>query len=333
MADAPSFETIWQFLPSYIEMIFYREREKQVMKKMYKRLLYAALILIVLSPALGVSAAGDGGDKGIDEKFGPPVVVYGAALSEVQRKEVSELLKVDSESEVRELTVTGEDLVYYIDGDRHSNMYSSAKIIRKDAGSGLEVNQVTPENITEVTDEMYANALLTAGIEDAVVDVASPVKVSGHSALVGIYKAYDEGEGTSLNKERTEVANEELNLATELAEKEGLNQEKVSELLTEIKTEMAERAPASKEEVEQIIDDRIKALELTLSEEDRKLLVDLFEKMREMNINFGNVKSQLETLSKDIQNRIEEAVGDKGFIQTVSDFFKNLIESIKNIFS
>ena len=55
--------------------------------------------------------------------------------------------------------------------------------------------------------------------------------------------------------------------------------------------------------------------------------------MRELNINFDNVKSQLESLSKDIQQRIEEAVGDKGFLQSVSDFFKKLIEGIKNLFS
>ena len=187
--------------------------------------------------------------------------------------------------------------------------------------------------ITEVTDEMYANALLTAGIEDAVVDVASPVKVSGHSAIVGIYKAYDEGEGTELNKERTEVANEELNLATDLAKKEGLDQEKVGELLTEIKKEIADQNPVTKEEVSQIIDEKLKTLEINLSAEDRQLLLDLFEKMRSLNINFDNVKSQLENFSKDIQQRIDEAVGDKGFLQSVADFFKELIDSLKNIFS
>lgn len=74
-------------------------------------------------------------------------------------------------------------------------------------------------------------------------------------------------------------------------------------------------------------------LEIQLSEEDRKLLYDLFEKMRELNINFDNVKSQLEDLANSVQEKISEAVGDKGFLQAVSDFFKNLIDSIKGIFS
>nr|WP_257985095.1 DUF1002 domain-containing protein [Bacillus sp. T33-2] len=280
-----------------------------------------------------LASEGNNDEESINEKFGLPIAVYGEALSPAQKDEVRKLLKVNDTSKVKEITVTGEDLVTYIKGDRHSNMYSSAKITRKDAGEGLVINQVTPENITEVTDEMYANALLTAGIQDAVVDVASPVKVSGHSALVGIYKAYDEGKGTELNKERTEVANEELNLATDLAKKEGMDQDKVSELLTEIKKEIAEQNPATKEEVEQIIDEKLKTLEIQLSQEDRQLLIDLFEKMRDLNINFDNVQSQLEDLSKDIQQRIEEAVGDKGFLDSVSNFFKELIDGIKSIFS
>lgn len=306
------------------------------MKRFYKVTAFAIILTFIMSVSSTSKVFADtngNNEESINEKFGLPIVVYGEALSAAQKDEVRKLLNVTDTSKVKEITVSGEDLVTYIKGDRHSNMYSSAKITRKDSGKGLVINQVTPENITEVTDEMYANALLTAGIQDAVVDVASPVKVSGHSALVGIYKAYDEGEGAGLNKDRTEVANEELNLATDLAKKEGMDQDKVSELLTEIKKEIAEQNPATKEELAAIIDEKLKTLEINLSEQDRQLLLDLFEKMRNLNINFDNVKSQLETLTQDIQQRIEEAVGDKNFLQKVSDFFKELIDSIKSIFS
>jgi uncharacterized protein YpuA (DUF1002 family) len=307
-----------------------------LMKVFYKGITFAILFALILNASSTSKVFADtngNNEDSINEKFGLPIVVYGEALSAAQKDEVRKLLNVTDTSKVKEITVSGEDLVTYIKGDRHSNMYSSAKITRKDSGEGLIINQVTPENITEVTDEMYANALLTAGIQDAVVDVASPVKVSGHSALVGIYKAYDAGEGAGLNKERTEVANEELNLATDLAKKEGLDQDKVSELLTGIKKEIANQNPATKEELAAIIDEKLKTLEIKLSAEDRQLLIDLFEKMRDLNINFDNVKSQLENLTQDIQQRMEEAVGDKNFLQKVADFFKELIDSIKSIFS
>ncbi|MFE8701483.1 DUF1002 domain-containing protein [Cytobacillus sp. FJAT-54145] len=301
-----------------------------------KHFLKCAVVVPVLAFSFGMGnqAFADSNNKdeeSINEKYGLPIVVYGDALSEAQQEETRKLLEVKDRTKVTEITVTGEDLVYYIDGDKNSNMYSSAKITRTDEAQGVEINIVTPDNITEVTSDMYANALLTAGVTDAIVDVASPVKVSGHSALVGIYKAYDEGEGSELSKERTEVANEELGLATDLAKK--IDEEKVSELLTEIKKQIAEQSPQTQEEMIQIIDEQLKALEIQLSDEDRQLLIDLFEKMRDLNINFDNVKSQLEDLSKDIQKRIEETIGDPGFMQAVADFFRNLIESIKSIFS
>ena len=133
--------------------------------------------------------------------------------------------------------MSGEDLVKYIkDSNSSSRMYSSAKITRRDAGEGLVIQIVTPSNITQVTSEMYANAMLTAGIQDASVQVAAPKAVTGHSALVGIYKAYEVTTGETLDIDRTDVANEELSVATSIAESAGVDDAKVAELLTEIKT-------------------------------------------------------------------------------------------------
>jgi uncharacterized protein YpuA (DUF1002 family) len=294
----------------------------------------AVLFSVFFIKNSSVALASNGDDESINEKYGLPVVVYGAQLSPAQKEEVRKLLNVTDTSKVNEITVTGQDLATYIKGDPNAHMYSSAKITRKDPGTGLIIHQVTPENITEVTNEMYANALLTAGVKDAVVDIASPVKVSGHSALVGIYKAYDQGKGgTALNKDRTEVASEELNLATNLAKNDGVDKDKVSQLLTDIKKEIAVQKPATKDDIAKIIDDKLKSLKITLSPEDRQLLIDLFDKMRHLNINFDNAKSQLDHLSQDIQQRIKETVGDKNFLQKVGDFFKKLFDSIKSLFS
>ena len=291
------------------------------------------LIVVLLIAMVGMSTTvfASNGDS-IDEKNGLPRVVYGDALSEAQKEEVRNLLDVDDPEKVQEYTVTGEDLANYIGGDGSSNMYSSAKITRKDKGHGLVINVVNAENITEVTNEMYANALLTAGVENAEVDVASPVKVSGHSALTGIYKAFNV-DGESLDKDRMEVANEELEIATDLANEAGMDQEKVSELLTQIKQEISEQNPVSKEEVEQIIQEQLDKLNVELSAEDREMLTNLFEKMRSINIDFGNVSNQLEDLASDIKNKIQNITSDPGFWEGVKNFFTNLIDGLKNIFS
>jgi uncharacterized protein YpuA (DUF1002 family) len=303
------------------------------MLKRFNKILLMIALLVGVSANQALAADNNKTEEGINEKFGLPIVVYGESLSDSQKQEVKEALGVTDSSQVEEITANGDDLVKYIEGeDRNARMFSSAKITRKEKGEGLVIERATPGNITQVTDEMYANALLTAGVEDAVVEVASPIKVSGHSALVGIYKAY-EVSGEKLDTVRMEVANDELNLATKLAEKEGMNQEKVSELLTEIKKDIAEQNPATKEEVEQIVEEKLKDLKIELSPEDRQLLIDLFNKMKDLDINFDNVKQQLEDITSTLQDKLDTVSEDsKGFIQSILDFFKNLFESIANLF-
>jgi uncharacterized protein YpuA (DUF1002 family) len=286
---------------------------------------------IMLSAAfLTPSVLADENGPVVDEKLGVPVVVYGANLTEDQKASVKNSLKVSEGDDVEEIIVDGNDLVKYVkDGNPNSRMFSSAKITRKDAGKGLVIQIVTPDNITQVTSEMYMNAMLTAGIEDATVLIAAPKPVTGHSALVGIYKAY-EVNGEKLDTERTDVANDELSVATTLSE--SVDEAKVSELLTEVKKQIAEQNPVSREEVEKIVNEQLSKLQIELSPEDRQLLIDLMDRIRQLDIDFSKWSDQLSDLSKTIEDKISQIANDEGFWQKVKDFFTNLIDSVKSIF-
>lgn len=274
----------------------------------------------------GVSQA----ESVINEKLGVPIVVYGANLSDAEKESVKKSLEVEKEAEVEELSVDGNDLITYIkDGDSKARMYSSVKITRQDAGKGLVIQIVTGENITQVTEDMYANAMLTAGIEDAVVEVAAPKKVTGHSALVGIYKAY-EVSGETLDTDRTDVANDELNLATKFSEDAGIDSDKVSELLTELKKQIAEKNPATKEEIEQIVSEQLEKLNIELSPADRQLLIDLMDKIRALDIDFSKLSTQLNDMSDKIRDKLGDI--DPGFWDKVKEFFSGLMDSIKSWF-
>lgn len=259
------------------------------------------------------------------------IIVLGEKLTEAQKDEVRQLLEISSSENVKEYIVSGADYANYIDGNPDANMYSSAKIVRKGEGYGIRIQIVTPENITKVTPDMYRNALLTAGAEDAYVVVASPVRVTGESALTGIYKAYDV-EGERLDKERMMLANEELELATDLAEKDGLSQEKVSELLAEIKKAISEQNPITREEIEKIIEEQLEKLEIRLNPEDKELLLNLFEKMKDLNINFSKVRDQLEEIASSIKDKVDELGIDQNFVQKVFHSIKQFFQSIRSFF-
>lgn len=293
-----------------------------------KKLIATIAMILTISMILPSMAMAN---VGINEKFGVPIVVYGGNLSEAEKASVSEDLSVEDEAEVEEIEVTGEDLVTYIkDGDARARMFSSAKITRQDEGKGLVIQIVTPDNITQVTAEMYANAMLTAGIENATVEVAAPKPVTGHSALVGIYKAY-EVNGEQLDPERTDVANDELEVATELAD--NVDEAKVSELLTEIKKQIAETNPASREDVEKIVEEQLSKLQIELSPEDRKLLTDLMDRIRQLDIDFSKWSTQLEDLSKTIEDKLGSIVNNEGFWNSVKEFFRNLADTVRSWFN
>ncbi|MUK88744.1 DUF1002 domain-containing protein [Ornithinibacillus sp. L9] len=298
---------------------------KQFLKISLIAVLVLGLVAGIKSPVLADES------NSINEKLGVPIVVYGDNLTDEQKAETRELLEVTDPEMVDEHTVTGEDLARYINGNPNARMFSSAKITMEEEGEGLTINIITPDHITEVTSEMYANALLTAGVENATVDVASPVTVSGHSALTGIYKAYDV-EGVELDKERMELANEELGLATDLAEKEGMNKEKVSELLAEIKQAIAEQNPANVEDIERIVQEQLDKMEISLSEEDRQLLINLFDKMRDLNIDFDQVKNQLSDIASKVQEQLGDIINDEGFWEKVGDFFSEFFQMLSDFF-
>ncbi|PID25973.1 DUF1002 domain-containing protein [Sporosarcina sp. P7] len=295
------------------------------MKKRLASLLTFMMMVAIIAPAV-VSA-----DKVINEKLGVPIVVYGSNLSDSEKASVKESLTVANEAEVEELSVDGNDLIKYIPGgDRNARMYSSAKITRQEEGEGLVINIVTPDNITQVTTDMYATAMTTAGIEDAIVEVAAPKKVTGHSALVGIYKAY-EVSGEVLDTERTDVANDELSLATKLSEKAGVNQDEVAKLLTEIKKQISEQKPATKEDVEQIVHDQLQKFNIELNEADRQLLIDLMDRISKLDIDFSKLNEQLSDMTSKIKDKLGNI--DPSFWEKVKEFFRNMADSLKSLFS
>ena len=70
--------------------------------------------------------------------------------------------------------------------------------------------EVETKNINWVTDEMYINALITAGVKDAKIYITAPIRVSGTAALTGIIKAYEISADKTIPEDVKQAANEEM---------------------------------------------------------------------------------------------------------------------------
>ena len=121
------------------------------------------------------------------------VVSLGADLTIEQQKQMLDYMNVDRD-DINLVTVTNEEEAAYLKGTSAEDKIgtraiSSAYVEELEKGKGISVETY---NITWVSEDMYANALVTAGVKDARVIAAAPFKVSGTAALTGIIKAFEE---------------------------------------------------------------------------------------------------------------------------------------------
>lgn len=309
---------------------------------------------LFLSGSLNVSASvGSAENKDvIDEMWGVPTFVYGSALSVSQVEETKSLLGISGES--TDLKVTGEDMVRFLgSGNPNANMYSSALISGNDNKGGILVEIVTPKNITKVSMNQYANALITAGVSNVTVKVASPVKVTGESALTGVYLAY-ENEGNELDSESMFVAQEELSTVIDIVENsqgvEGFNEESLNLALIEIKQKIAEARESNPELTQEVTELIVKealennGLDSVISEEDVKALYGLAEQYINLdNLMSEEMQEQLTTLAKDVGSKASElakelggkameTLQDEGFWESIKNFFSGVIDFIAGLF-
>ena len=167
-------------------------------------------------------------------KVGEARVAIGANLDSEQIAAVYSDFGIER-GVIPEITVTNENERQYLEGlvdDKKigHKAISCVYITILDDGSGLNVST---KNINWCTEQMYKNALTTAGITDADVKVTAPFEVSGTAALTGIYKAYEDITGNSLSSLAKMVGAEELIVTGQLAEYIGSDE--ATALINELK--------------------------------------------------------------------------------------------------
>ena len=307
-----------------------------------KKLISLLLIAIVL-----LSTTSFASDVVIDEKWGKPTFVYGAGLNDQQMLETARLLGINNLETVNAIRIMAADMKRYIGGDPvDSALFSSAVVTKRPTGDGMRITILTPDNITQITPEMYHNAAITAGVMDAEIDIASIMAVTGESALTGIYKAF-EANGEILDPERMQVGQEELETVNKInqenATTEGFDPDKFNQVIIEIKQQLAdlkERTDqlATREDIERIIREALEKYNLqnviTTTQINNLLL--FFERYQQAGIlDIAGVKSQLDQLSDQVSDKVKDLVEQaqaSGIMEQISRFFRDLFEAIGEFF-
>lgn len=256
------------------------------------------------------------------------VVSLGADLTPQQEREILEFFGVD-EKDVKIIRVTNQEMRQYLSGlvpekQLGTTAYSSAHITLVPRGKGISVKTY---NIAWVTKEMYANVMVTAGIEDADVVVTAPFQVSGASALTGITKAFEQASGKKLDEDAKKAANEELVVTKDLGEKIG--QDKAAEFMRDVKEEVVKKKLKDPNDIIEVIKRIAAEHGIELTDAQIQQIKELMQKISRLDLNLNKINKQLENINKNVDD-IKKAVKDnQGILEKISDSLNNFINWVK----
>ena len=287
---------------------------------MKKEKLFAVLFALLLTVSIVQTAAAS--------YDGERRVVIGNDLSTDQIITVYELFGIERGT-VQELTVTNAEERTYLedvvpDSAIGTRAISCVYLTILPEGDGLSV-QVT--NINWCTEEIYKNALMTAGIYDADVIVAAPFNVSGTAALTGIYKAYEDITGEELSEEAKAAATQELVISSSLAE--DIGDADAAKIVNELKKVLGQTAEMTDEELKEEIKSIAESLNSQLTDEQVERLVTLVRTLEKMDTSelierVESIKDTAKSLSNVGQKMSDFFEGVKSFFASVANFFGNL---------
>jgi uncharacterized protein YpuA (DUF1002 family) len=287
---------------------------------MKKILIYLMLGLLFLSPVRTYA----------DIAEGDMIVTLGENLSEDQKNML--LKEMDAPKDVQIVTVSNQEEHQYL-GKYVSKSFIGTKAISSSAitisakGSGITVDS---KNINWVTDEMYVNALITAGVKDAKIYITAPVTVSGTAALTGIIKAYEISADKTIPEEVKQAANQEMVETAELGD--SIGDKNAAALIAKVKEEIAKNKPKNDQELQEIIDQAAQDLSVKLTDAEMKRLMDFFNMLKNLNIDWTQVGDQLNKAKDQISKFVQSEEG-QGFLEKVKQFFIRVFDAIKAIFS
>ena len=264
-----------------------------------------------------------------DAAVGDQIVTIGTNLNEQQRQEVLQYFGANENAQIIDVDISEER--QYLSGkvpdaQIGNSTNSCAMITYTKKGSGVNV---TTHNINYVTPDAYKSAILTAGINDADVQITAPIEVSGTGALTGIMKAYEVSTGEQISEDVKQAATQELVINAELGQEIGDDQ--ANDLINTIKQEIAEQKPETPEEVQSIVDQVLQQLGITLTDEQYQQLLDLINQLSKLDLDWDSLADNVSSLIGQASDYLHSDEG-QSFLAKLQDIINSFFDWLRSVF-
>lgn len=261
---------------------------------------------------------------------GREYVSFGADLNRIERDQMLNYFKPVGQPQMLEVT-NSEEYYYvsrYVPKDKIGNRaISSVYLQTLAAGAGIQVHT---NQITWVTEGMYANAALTAGVKDVLIKASAPFPVSGTAALTGIFKAFEQAQGEPISKARKETAYQEMVTTGKLGEQVGAKN--AEGLVRDVKKEVVSRHVTNPQEIRVIIENKAQQYNLKLSDQQVTQLQQLMEKMNGLHLNVNDINNQLKSINTRVKGIREQGDEVHGILGRILDLFQRIFSAVTNFF-
>ena len=199
--------------------------------------------------------------------------------------------------------VISADQVNQVSGGITGKSYSSDQIFSSayldlNDNDNLEVS-VDKSKITTITGNMYISALKSAGITSGHVYVTSPVEATGESALAGIMNAYEEATDVEIPENVKEAANDEIYTEAEIVENSGVDAEKLSQLVDDVKQEVSSDNVTDHDTIVNIINNYVQTNNINITNSDIENLADTIEQVQNVQGDVNYYKGQVDSFLND----------------------------------
>ncbi|MFL2128178.1 DUF1002 domain-containing protein [Ruoffia sp. FAM 26255] len=203
------------------------------------------------------------GNSNSDEQISQLLALFG-----MESNDQSNLIKIDGVA-LNELISDG--------SNESTDVYSSVMVDMPESGSGVNVEILTPENITVVSESAYQNAAITAGATNADIKIASVIAVTGEGALGGVYEIFDQA-GYSLDAEDIQTAENLIQIEEVLLSETNMSEREVSQLVTRYNLAIVHAVEGKEaltlQEVNEILSEILADYNYQYSENVQSLLLD-----------------------------------------------------------
>lgn len=208
---------------------------------MKKRMIFTALAAAIVINPIALNPMPLNQVMAVQQNEEQELVALGASLDPASAQQTLALLGAQQVPQSNILYVNGDMINRYLqDGSNASTqVLSSAYIQQMPEGYGVQVQIVTPQNITVVRPLTYQNAAITAGARNVNIRIATVAPVTGEGALTGVY-ALLEQQGQAVNTHDVQVAQSEINLVNQIEQEETVSNEVANNAVADIKTQIVQ---------------------------------------------------------------------------------------------